>query len=256
MIRRFAKPLSLAVLPLAVSSALVSCSSDDAENSDAGTDSASQEALQNPPASDAPRDLILDDASTPDGYSYDLVGSEDNEDVSEFFGDEGAEDADVVNPPQCAPLAVDSGLVLKWMMEPADRTAVASFTQGDDDESGVFVRVTTGTPEGGMPDVAECGEFSSESTSEFGAMSKSFQAEQTDTSIEGVDELASADVTVTGMLLDGEDIGAEAVGQTVRYITGTVGDRTFSIVATGMVDEETAKQMAVDQVARMNNVGA
>ncbi|MEJ6549940.1 hypothetical protein PQI66_10325 [Corynebacterium sp. USCH3] len=256
MIRRFAKPLSLAVLPLAVSGALVSCSSDDAENSDAGTDSASQEALQNPPASDAPRDLILDDASTPEGYTYETLTSEDDEDLSEFFGDEGAEEEDVVTPPHCAPLAVDSALLFEWMMQPSDTSAVASFTHGEDDESGVIVRVSTGAPEGGLPDVSECGEFSSESNSAMGAMSKSFRAEPVDVSIGDADQLMAADVTVTALTIDGEDIGAEAVDETVRYITGTVGDRTFNVVASGMVDDETARQLAVDQVARMNNVGA
>ncbi|WP_420099070.1 hypothetical protein [Corynebacterium sp.] len=254
MIRRFAKPLSLAVLPLAVSGALVSCSSDDSDA--AGEDAASQEALQNPPASDAPADLILDDASTPDGYSYETLTPEDDEDLSELFGDEGAEEEDVTNPPQCAPLAVDSALMFEWMMQPADAASVASFTHGEDDESGVIVRVSMGTPEGGMPDVSECGEFSSESNSAMGAMSKSFRAEPVDVSIDDADQLMAADVTVTALTIDGEDVGAEAVDETVRYITGTVGDRTFNVVATGMVDDETAKQMAVDQVARMNNVGA
>ncbi|OLT52775.1 hypothetical protein BJF89_04775 [Corynebacterium sp. CNJ-954] len=254
MIRRFAKPLSLAVLPLAVSGALVSCSSDDSDAG--GEDTASQEALQNPPASDAPADLILDDASTPDGYTFEPAGSEGDEDLSELFGGEMEDSGDIVTPPQCEPLAVDLGLVLQWSMEPADATAVASFVQDQDDESGVFVRVTTGTPEGGMPDVAGCGEFSSESNSEFGSMSKSFQATPVDVSVDGVDDLAAADITVTGLLLDGEDVGAEAVGQTARYITGALGDRTFNFLVVGQVDDEVVEQLAADQVARMNSVAA
>jgi hypothetical protein len=245
MIRRFARPLSLAVLPLAVSGALVACGSE-------GSDASGEATLQNPPASDAPADLILTDASTPEGYTYEPAGSESEEDLSDLFGGEEAEGGEVIAPPQCAPLAVDAGMVFQWMMEPADRTAVASFTLGEDDESGVFVRVTTGTPEGGMPDVAECGEFSSESNSAFGAMSKTFQATPVDVSVDGTDELTAADVTVTGLLLDGEDVGAEAVGQTARYITGTVGDRTFNMLAVGQVDDAVVQQLADDQVARLN----
>lgn len=254
MIRRFARPLSLAVLPLVVSGALVSCGSDDSDA--AGEDAASQEALQNPPASDAPADLILDDASTPDGYTYDPAASENDEDLSDLFAEEGEDSGDVVTPSQCAPLAVDLGMVLQWSMEPADKTAVASFVQAEDDESGVFVRVAAGAPEDGMPDAVECGEFSSESNSEFGSISKTFQVTPVDVSIDGVDELTATDVTVTKLLLDGEDVGTEAVGQAVRYITGYVGDRTFNLLAVGQVDDETAQQLAVDQVARMNSVGA
>ncbi|MEY8565736.1 hypothetical protein AALF15_04075 [Corynebacteriaceae bacterium 7-707] len=254
MIRRFARPLSLAVLPLAVSGALVSCSSDDSDAS--ADDASSQGALQNPPASDAPGDLILDDASTPEGYTFERAGSDSDEDLSDLFGDEAGDSGDVVTPPQCASLAVDASMVFTWMMEPSDRTAVVSYTHGDDDESGAFVRVTTGTPEGGMPDVAGCAEFSSESDSEFGAMSKSFQVAPVDVSVDGADELTAADVTVTGLLLDGEDIGDEAVGQTARYIVGTVGDRTFNLLAVGQVGDDVVQQLAEDQVARMSHAGA
>jgi hypothetical protein len=250
MIRRFARPLSLAVLPLAVSGALVSCGSDDSDAS--GKDAASQEALQNPPASDAPADLILDEASTPEGYSYDPTGSEGDEDLSDLFGGDDAEGGEVITPPQCAPLAVDAGMVFQWMMEPADQTAVVSFTFGEDDESGVFVQVTTGTPEGGMPDAAGCGDFTSDSDSAFGAMSKTFQATPVDLSVDGADELTAADVTVTGLFMDGEDIGAEAVGQTARYIVGTVGDRTFNMLAVGDVDDAVVQELADGQVARLN----
>ena len=254
MIRRFAKPLSLAILPLAVSGALVSCSSDD--SGAPGEDAASQEALQNPPASDAPANLILDDASTPGGYTYENFSAEDDQDLSDLLGNEGTEGEEVITPPQCAPLVVDGALMFTWMMEPASSTAVASFTLDDDEDSSVIVRVTTEMSEGGLPDVAECGEFSSESNSAMWTLSQSLRAEPVDVSIDDADQLMAADVTVTALAIDGQDVGAEAVDETVRYITGTVGERTFNVVASGIVDDETAQQLAVDQVARMNSVGA
>lgn len=168
------------------------------------------------------------------------------------------ETSGVTAPPQCAALAVDSALMLEWMMEPSDSAAVASFVQDDDDEAGVFVRVAAGsdaeTPD--VPDVSGCADFSRETSNEMGQMVKSFQAVPAEVDVDGFDGaegVVAADIAVTGLTIDGEQFDAESVGEEVRFITGAVDGTGFSLVATGEVSDDVVASLASAQVERLTN---
>ncbi|MGP9759004.1 hypothetical protein [Corynebacterium sp. AOP12-C2-36] len=252
MTRRYRTPLALAALPLAASFTLVSCSSGGAEI--AADEATPQDTMENRPASDTPSDVLLDGSSAPEGYSYEAPDPADMAELAKFF--DGEEDAptQATTPPQCASLAVDSGLLMEWMLEPTDRTAVASFTLDGDDESGVFVRVTRGTPQDGLPDAAECGEYFRDMDTEMGTMEKYFVAEPVDVELDDVDERTAADVTVTDLLLGGEELDSEAVGETVLFVAATANGWTVNVIVAGEADEELALALAQEQVDRMRVV--
>lgn len=270
MIRRFAKPLSLAVLPLAVSGALVSCSSNGTEASDEPTTTAAVEVPDaGQPASGAPSDLIIDDTVTPEGYEYDLVAGGDTPSLGDMFSEladdpeftdiegfdagQGLRDAMNANPFQCTGLAVDGVSLMDWMFRPAETTATAGYTLLDNDEDGIHIMVTTDEvdPQTFPADVSECLEFTREMTDETDNTLQHYTAEPVDVTVEGADVLGAARVTMTGAELNGEPIEGEGIGESLITVTASVNGVTYTIAASDSTGTELASSLASAQAQRI-----
>lgn len=268
MIRRFAKPLSIAVLPLAASFALVSCSSDDAEASEETT-AAVEVPDAGQPASGAPSDLIIDDTVTPEGYEYDLVAggdlpslgdmlsqlAEEPEfaDVEGFDASQGFGDIMNANPFQCTGLAVDGVTVMDWMFRSAETTATAGYTLLDNDVDGIHIMVTTDEvdPQTFPADVSECAEFTREMTDETDNTLQHYTAEPVDVTVEGADVLGAARVTMTGAEVNGEPIEGEGIGESLITVTATVNGVSYMIAASDATGTELVSSLASAQAQRI-----
>lgn len=270
MIRRFARPLSLAVLPLAVSGALVSCSSDDSDatgetTSTVGVPDAGQ------PASTAPADLIVDDMLTPEGYEYTPPAGEDDPSLGELMGElydnpemadaegliggEALGEATEANPVQCTGLAVDGLTVMDWMFRPAATTATAGYTQLDNDEDGLFVMVSTDEvdPQSFPTEVSECSEFSRMMGDETESGVQHYSAEPVDVSVEGAEVLGAARVTITGADVNGAAIEGEGIGTSMTTLTATVNGVTFTVAASEATSTDLVSSIASAQAQRIVN---
>lgn len=268
MIRRFTTPLSLAVLPLAASFALVSCGSDDAMASDETT-AAVEVPDAGQPASGAPSDLIIDDTLTPEGYEYTPPAAEGEPSLAEMLGElsDNPELADaeglvggqalgevaIADPFQCTGLAIDGLTVMDWMFRPAGSTATAGYTLLDNDEDGVYVMVTTDEvdPQTFPADVSECAEFTREMADETDNTLQHYSAEPVDVTVEGADVLGAARVTMTGVDLNGEPIEGEGVGESLTTVTATVNGVTYTIAASDATGTELVSSLASAQAQRI-----
>lgn len=271
MIRRFTTPLSLAVLPLAASFALVSCSSDDVAASDETT-AAVEVPDAGQPASGAPSDLIIDDTLTPEGYEYTPPAAEGEPSLAEMLSElsDNPELADAeglvggqalgevasADPFQCTGLAIDGLTVMDWMFRPAGSTATAGYTLLDNDEDGVYVMVTTDEvdPQTFPADVSECAEFTREMTDETDNTQQHYTAEPVDVSVEGADVLGAARVTMAGVELNGEPIEGvegEAIGESLITVTATVNGVTYTIAASDATGTELVSSLASAQAQRI-----
>jgi len=241
--------LSAAVVTVFAVSSLTACGDDSAESS------SSPDSRDVPlPDGVTPATLIIEAAASPEGFTHTPPDYEGQADLAALLNNpEEPVQLPAVDPLQCTGLALDGATFLTWMSEPADSTAVASYTRVDNDAQGVFVMLTT-TPSdpATLPtDLAECASFTKTLSTSVGTNVTTFQATGESMDAEGATVLAAAKVTVTGSTFEGEDVPAENAQGTIRILTATVRGATFTILADESTSPEQVSALATAQAKRI-----
>lgn len=237
-VRRDRKAAIVAVTALLVLSA---CGSEESESSGASSTARDASAVDQA-ASTSPAEVILTAEDAPAGYVA--------EDFYGIFGSSDAGSSGAITPQECTPLVFDTSVLLDWGAQPRDTTAVAYFT--GDDGSSVIVHVDTGADGAGTPDPTLCGDVTRENASTLGTTVTSYGMVPAEVGVEGADSVAAVDLTVSGLMLDGEEFNVGSkVGERSQIITATVGSTVVTVAGTEPASMDTVAQVASAQVARL-----
>ena len=167
------------------------------------------------------------------------------EDFYGYFGSAEVPQQDTVNPPQCAPLAFDANTLVEWGATPQDVNPVEMYTSGP--EINVFVREDSTLA--GF-DAAGCETLTRESASELGTTVTTYATQPVEVSVPGADRVQGFTQTVSGLTLDGADVGQLKAGEETTILIVEAGGKTYFVAGSGGAGLEDLATIAQDRIAR------
>lgn len=172
-------------------------------------------------------------AGIPAGYT--------EEDFYALFGSTESPGVPTVTPPQCTPLAFDSSTLVEWGAVPPEQKPVTMYTSAG--EQVVFVRQDA---ELAGFDAAGCESFARENTTPLGTTVTTYTTAPIDVNVPGADRAQGFTQTVTGVTLDGTDMGAMKAGEQSTLLVVEAGGNTYFVAGGGgaTVDDVTALAQA------------
>lgn len=244
-----------AVACLSILSFATACgnSSDKANDETATANQTSVEVNHDPlPEGTAPASLILNGDNTPAGYTHEPTSAESQGATRDIFGDTNDDDRPTTVPEQCAGAVVDGITFLDWLFQPAETTAVTSFTRTDNEDAAVQVMVSTqpADPSQYPKDVAECATTTRTSDRSDWATAKEFEVSPMDLNVQGADTLVAAQTKLISNKLNGEEVGEG--GETLYVYTGSVRGAHFTIASTTTMNTDEFSALATAQAKKIS----
>lgn len=167
------------------------------------------------------------------------------EDFYGFFGSAEVPQQDTVNPPQCAPLAFDAITLVEWGATPQDVNPVEMYTSGP--EINVFVREDSTLA--GF-DAAGCETLARESASDLGTTVTTYATQPIEVSVPGADRVQGFTQTVSGVTLDGADLGQLKAGEETTILIVEAAGKTYYVAGSGGAGLDDLATIAQDRIAR------
>lgn len=243
------------IATIAVLSLASACSQDseNANESSAGNESPAIQVNHDPlPEGASPATLILNGENAPAGYSYEPTDPASQGALEDLLGESSPEELPQVEPAQCAGVILDGTTFLDWFAQPAETTAVASFTKVDNEDDAVHVMVNTGPADTNQytKDLAECAKTTKTRKSEQITTVKEFEVKPADLDVQGADRLVAAQTTLLSSVVNGEEAGQS--GESLYVYTGSVRDAHFTIASTTAMPAEELATLATAQAKKIS----
>lgn len=250
MLRTFGAVACLFILSFATA-----CGSDSDKAGDeaATANQTSVEVNHDPlPEGTGPASLILNGDNTPAGYTHEPTSAESQGATQDIFGDTIDEDRPTTVPEQCSGAVVDGTTFLDWLFQPAETTAVTSFTRTDNKDAAVHVMASTqpADPSQYPKDVAECATTTKTSDRSDWATAKEFEVSPVDLNVQGADTLVAAQTKLVSNKLNGEEVGEG--GETLYVYAGSVRGAHFIIASTTTMTAEEFSDLATAQAKKIS----